>query len=417
MSVRPDIFSSRFLVELLLIAAVSTWGVQTGITALVPSEQVVQIILVTLTFWGAVVWSHVTVGTWNAILIGSGSVVLMEALISYYGSVPLQIQDIGIICLAGSILIMLVRLPVLLEQRREVTMLVGFERLGENLIHGMRAKLLGVVAPRGTVPEGVNLLGSSSGVVTEAVAGAPVKQIVVDTPDWSQYISPRQLLEYKLQGIAVKSSREALDDIRSIVDVESLGSHALWTGKFRPNVRMLVTQAVYSNLLGLALLLLTAPLLLVLGIASRWAAGPGTMFERIECAGFQGIPFVQQRFRIRNAAGQMTSPGRLIETLHLVNLPQLLNVVRGEMCLFGPQAVRMEFSLHLDTLASMYSMRLSTRPGILGWAQANEKRGVPEEHERLGYDLYYLKHVSPVMDLDIFMQSGIRLGQRLFRRR
>ena len=96
------------------------------------------------------------------------------------------------------------------------------------------------------------------------------------------------------------------------------------------------------------------------------------MFESIVCAGFQRIPFSRRRFRIHHAVtGQKTGIGKLICGLHLTNLPQVINLVRGEMGLFGPEPVRAEFASYLEDLSPVYSIRYSMKPGVFGWAQAN----------------------------------------------
>jgi len=104
--------------------------------------------------------------------------------------------------------------------------------------------------------------------------------------------------------------------------------------------------------------------------------------------------------------------------LRLRGLPQLINVVRGEMGLFGPQPVRAVFANYLDHVSPVFSMRLSLKPGIFGWAQAHggpsAAGGIPlageiqEETLRIAYDLYYLEFGSPLMDLEILGRTLLR---------
>jgi lipopolysaccharide/colanic/teichoic acid biosynthesis glycosyltransferase len=87
------------------------------------------------------------------------------------------------------------------------------------------------------------------------------------------------------------------------------------------------------------------------------------------------------------------------------------------MALFGPQPVRLIFSRYLDQLCPVFSRRLSVKPGIFGWAQANSRNRshapedeslasfLQEEHQRISYDLYYLNFGSPLMDLEILVRS------------
>jgi len=177
----------------------------------------------------------------------------------------------------------------------------------------------------------------------------------------------------------------------------------------------MATQAIYSNLIGLTALVVLSPLLVVIGTASALVAGQRSLFERTECAGFQGIPFWQLRFHTRRAGtGEATWIGTAIERLRLANLPQLVNIVRGEMALFGPQPVRTAFVSRLDALIPFYTRKLTVKPGLFGWAQAHARgpRGVQEESLRLEYDMYYLTQCSPSLDVEILVRTvlGLRLA-------
>jgi lipopolysaccharide/colanic/teichoic acid biosynthesis glycosyltransferase len=100
----------------------------------------------------------------------------------------------------------------------------------------------------------------------------------------------------------------------------------------------------------------------------------------------------------------------LIARLRLTCLPQLINVFRGEMTLFGPRPVRSVFAERLHRLIPAYVHRFTVKPGIFGWAQAHfaETGGVPEEALSLEYDFYYIRQESPSLDLDILLRSVFR---------
>jgi len=157
-------------------------------------------------------------------------------------------------------------------------------------------------------------------------------------------------------------------------------------------------------------LLLLSPILLA-AVVLIWTTCGGPALERIDCAGFQQIPFRLLRFCTSNQHGQKTWIGTLLSRLGLVNLPQLINVARGEMTLVGPPPVRSEFARRLMAVMPVYGHRFTVRPGILGWSQIH-LRGIPLPNERirLEYDLYYVKQGSPSMDLDIFLRSLLRLS-------
>jgi lipopolysaccharide/colanic/teichoic acid biosynthesis glycosyltransferase len=173
-------------------------------------------------------------------------------------------------------------------------------------------------------------------------------------------------------------------------------------------------QSVYTNLIGLALLLALSPLMLMAAIAVGLFAGPGPVFESFECAGFQYIPFRLQRFRTTRADGTMTGAGRLITRLHLANLPLLINVVRGDMALVGPRPVRSEFARYLTDVMPFYAHRFSVRPGIFGWAQmhAPKETQLADECRQIEYDLYYIKQASLWLDGEIVLESMGPSGAR-----
>jgi lipopolysaccharide/colanic/teichoic acid biosynthesis glycosyltransferase len=93
-----------------------------------------------------------------------------------------------------------------------------------------------------------------------------------------------------------------------------------------------------------------------------------------------------------------------------VDLPQLINVVRGEMALFGPPPVRKEFAHRFAELIPVYDHRFIVKPGMMGWSQVNLDRGPrsTDEFLRLEYDLYYIREESPSLDLDILFRTTFR---------
>src|SRR5262249_318321 len=159
--------------------------------------------------------------------------------------------------------------------------------------------------------------------------------ILIDSPDWASAVPPRHLLALRYSGIPIEDGAALYEDMLQRVCWQQLDPLDLVvSSRLRINRAALALQAVYTNLIGLGLLLLCFPLLLLGGIlVSLSTLGPA--FESIECPGFQRIPFHLLRFRTRRADGEMSGVGNVLSRLHLVNLPQLINVVRGEMALFG----------------------------------------------------------------------------------
>ncbi|MBV8841452.1 MAG: sugar transferase [Bryobacterales bacterium] len=284
-----------------------------------------------------------------------------------------------------------------------------------------------IYAGSSSLPFGAFLIGCAAASMLTAGARrwlpvdgrAHSKQIVVSETDWRQ-TRPRFWLDSKLAGLRLET--EAMNSQRRLERIapENVSPEDLLASEsLRENRATMAVQAVYSNLIGLALLAISFPLLLAAALAARIAAGAGPFFETVECAGFQGVPFYRRGFRLKDAnTGNITGVGKMLSRLRLKGLPQLINLVRGEMSLFGPQPVRSVFTERLESVSPVFARRLSVKPGILGWAQAHGgsrpgARGginteIQEEAARIGYDLYYLRFGSPWMDLEIVGRTLLR---------
>jgi lipopolysaccharide/colanic/teichoic acid biosynthesis glycosyltransferase len=181
----------------------------------------------------------------------------------------------------------------------------------------------------------------------------------------------------------------------------------LLSSALRGDSRTMAIQSVYTNLIGLTLLLALSPFLIIVAVAVGLFSGPGPVFKNLECAGFQYIPFRLLRFRTTSLDGTETAVGRIISYFHLANLPQLLNVVRGDMALVGPRPVRSDFARYLTAAMPFHSHRFSVKPGILGWAQMHAPKSgqLADECCQIEYDLFYIKEGSLWMDAEIMLES------------
>jgi lipopolysaccharide/colanic/teichoic acid biosynthesis glycosyltransferase len=104
---------------------------------------------------------------------------------------------------------------------------------------------------------------------------------------------------------------------------------------------------------------------------------------------------------------RVTRVGKMLRTTRLDELPQLLNVIRGEMSFIGPRPERPFFVKQFEKEIPYYSHRLSVKPGITGWAQVNYPYGSNTEDavKKLEYDLYYIKHLSLLLELSIILKT------------
>tara|TARA_B100001971_G_C18123214_1_gene500582 strand:- start:141 stop:995 length:855 start_codon:yes stop_codon:yes gene_type:complete len=172
----------------------------------------------------------------------------------------------------------------------------------------------------------------------------------------------------------------------------------------------------------LALILIFLPLLavmaLIIAIAIRLDS-PGPALFRQQRTGLQGTSFTMLKFRSmvigsdeKNRFAQpkdkrITRTGRLLRRLRLDELPQLWNVVRGEMSLIGPRPEQEQFTERFDQLIPFYGFRHTIPPGISGWAQVMYGYAASDDQTRakLEFDFYYIKHMSAWLDLVVLVKT------------
>ena len=175
---------------------------------------------------------------------------------------------------------------------------------------------------------------------------------------------------------------------------------------------------------GLALGLLTLPVMLLAALAVRLGS-PGPVLYRQRRVGVHGEPFVMWKFRsMREDRADDDEPdedprwtdcddtrvtriGRILRELHIDELPQLYNVLRGDMSLVGPRPERPEIVMGLLSSVPCYALRHQVRPGITGWAQIcyPYADSVDSASDKLEYDLYYIKNRSLFLDLTVLFQT------------
>ncbi|MFL5697744.1 MAG: sugar transferase [Ktedonobacteraceae bacterium] len=175
------------------------------------------------------------------------------------------------------------------------------------------------------------------------------------------------------------------------------------------------------GLCGLVMLCLVLPVLATL----IYLDSPGPIFFSQERAGYRGRTFRILKFRsmsteekhtrratwVTKGDVRVTRVGRLLRAAHLDELPQALNILRGDMSLIGPRPERPEYVAELEKDNSLYCYRLSVKPGITGWAQVKYGYGSGEQDElvKLQYDLFYIKHRSFLLDILIILKTVIEV--------
>jgi lipopolysaccharide/colanic/teichoic acid biosynthesis glycosyltransferase len=165
-------------------------------------------------------------------------------------------------------------------------------------------------------------------------------------------------------------------------------------------------------------LLVLAPLLLVIGALVRIRMGPPVLFRHVR-PGLGGRPFTLVKFRtmtddrdehgrLRPDAERLTALGRALRSASLDELPELYNVLRGEMSLIGPRPLLVQF---LDRYDAVQARRHEVLPGITGWAQVNGRKAISWER-KCELDVWYVDHLSFWLDLKILVLTAYKVARR-----
>lgn len=175
-----------------------------------------------------------------------------------------------------------------------------------------------------------------------------------------------------------------------------------------------LTKRVFdATVAGIALAVLS-PVMIVLALAIRLRLGPSVLFRQLR-PGYRGIPFILLKFRtMRDSTDDSGLPlddskrldrfGRWVRSTSLDELPQLWNVLKGDMSIVGPRPLLMEY---LPLYTQEQARRHNVRPGLVGWAQVNGRNESSWE-QRLALDVWYVDHQSFGLDMRILVR-GVRV--------
>ncbi len=176
-----------------------------------------------------------------------------------------------------------------------------------------------------------------------------------------------------------------------------------------PARRMLPLKRIFDLLLTIPGLVLASPVLLVIALLVGWQHGRPILFRQVR-PGLGGKPFTMYKFRTmtdrRDSQGnllpdemRLTRLGRFLRATSLDELPELFNVLRGEMSLVGPRPLLMQY---LERYTPQQARRHETLPGITGWAQINGRNALTWE-DKFRLDVWYIDHWSLWLDLKILL--------------
>jgi sugar transferase (PEP-CTERM system associated) len=284
--------------------------------------------------------------------------------------------------------------------------------------------LLGFVQPEGEdieVPE--ELVLAANGELLKLCKWVNVDEVVVAMDDRRRAFPIRELLDCRLAGIDVTELLTFLERETGRVRIDVLNPSWLIFGEgFNRGFLRLLTSGVIDIVASLILLTLSLPFMLVTAIAIKledgWHASVLYSQERV---GLGGRPFKLLKFRSMRVDAEsdgearwaekndprVTRVGAVIRKLRIDELPQIINVLRGDMCFVGPRPERPKFVADLASRIPYYLQRHCVKPGITGWAQLCYRYGSSEHDaiEKLQYDLYYIKNNGLLFDLSILVQT------------
>ena len=246
-------------------------------------------------------------------------------------------------------------------------------------------------------------------------------RIIVGLSERRMRLPVEKLLRLRFSGIHIEEAASTFESLFSRISTRDLRpSQIIFSQELGPQPRSVQLQAIYSWVIGLVALILLAPLMLVVALLIRITSPGPALFGQTR-VGLNGKLFTVYKFRsmYRDAEARtgavwatkddprITPLGKWLRLLRIDELPQLINVIKGEMSVVGPRPERPEFVKILNEQIPFYAQRHCVKPGITGWAQINHKYGdtLEDSLRKLEYDLYYIKNLAVSLDAYIIFHT------------
>jgi len=248
-----------------------------------------------------------------------------------------------------------------------------------------------------------------------------VSSIIVALDDKRGIMPYKELLNCKVRGLSVIDGESFYERITGRLLVEKINpGWLIFSDGFRKSSLTRFLKRLVDFVTAVVMLILFLPVMVIVAAAVKLDS-PGPVVFSQERVGEEGRVFMIHKFRsMRKDAEEETGPvwaekddpritrvGRVIRKLRIDELPQLLNILSGEMSFVGPRPERPYFVERLRRTAPYYNERFTVKPGLSGWAQVMYAYGASEEDalEKLKYDLYYIKNMSLVLDLVVIFHT------------
>jgi exopolysaccharide biosynthesis polyprenyl glycosylphosphotransferase len=249
-----------------------------------------------------------------------------------------------------------------------------------------------------------------------------VDNIVIAIKDLKDKDLLKNIIKCKLNGINIYDVPSFYEYVLGKIEVDHLSDlwilnmpiHGVKKTVYNKKVKRLI-----SIFFSLCFLAITSPVFLIVMICIK-IDSKGPVFYKQKRVGFNGSGFEVIKFRTmkvgtendREFAGRKDDPritrvGRILRVARIDEIPQMWNVLKGEMGLIGPRALMVEEVEEFEKKVPYFSIRHSVKPGVTGWAQVNYQHGATVEDalEKLKYDLFYIKNLSPFLDFHILLRT------------
>ncbi len=295
------------------------------------------------------------------------------------------------------------------------------EMIHESPISGF--EVVGLVGDGTSPPQApahINILGPTN-KLADIAQEMRAARIVVAFEERRGTLPVTGLLEGRMAGIRVEEREEMYERIAGKIAIESLRpSYLIFGTGFSKPPLTIACKRIIDIIASLAGLILSAPICL-LGVLAIRLDSKGPIFFRQPRVGQEGATFNVLKFRTMRVDAEarsgpvwaqinddrVTRVGRLLRLTRIDEIPQMINVLAGQMSFVGPRPERPFFVKELSREIPFYPLRLAVKPGITGWAQVNHHYGasVDDAVEKLRFDLYYLKNMSILFDINIILRT------------
>lgn len=276
------------------------------------------------------------------------------------------------------------------------------------------AAFVGSSCPRASIPayDDVDL--------TQLVKREGVHRVVITMGDRRGRLNVEELLKLKASGVHIQDGPEYYEWVTGKIPLESLRlSWLLFSPGFQVPAGLRIYKRLFSLVLSAVAIILTSPLMLVIAAAVRLTS-KGPIIFRQERVGENGVLFTVYKFRsmydgadkvhqrpAEHDDARVTPVGRWLRRSRLDELPQLFNILKGDMAFVGPRPFVPEQEEDCAAKIPFYRERWLVKPGATGWAQINRgyNATLEDNKEKLAFDLFYIKNVSVGLDLYILFAT------------